>query len=249
MAKAFVAGATGLTGRWVVKYLRDANIDVVAHVRPDSKRLDEWTRHFEALGARISTAPWAVESISDAYRSEDPDMVFGLLGTTKKRTRAGDGDYEAVDYRLTVMLIEAAEMAIPSARFIYLSAVGVTPTTRNGYLLARAKVEARLAVSSLSHCIARPSFILGQRDDKRPLESLGAPMLDGLLATVGFLGGRRWSSQYRSMLGTELAMALSEAALAGLDGILDVPRIAIATARYRERIADGYNESEPHESV
>ena len=244
MPVAFIAGATGLTGRSVVQFLRDAKVDVVAHIRPDSKRLDEWTDRFEALGATVSTAEWTVDAMSAAFQTIKPDMVFALLGTTKKRSRAGDGDYDSVDYALTALLIESAEMAAASSRFIYLSAVGVTPTTRNRYLSARAKVEARLAQSPLAHCIARPSFILGQRDDKRPLEALGAPLLDGLLATMGLLGGRRWSDQYRSMPGTDLAMALTEAALAGLDGILDVPRIIAAKGRYQDRIANWDNESE-----
>jgi thioester reductase-like protein len=35
--KVFVAGATGLTGRFVVEALRESGVDVWAHVRPDSE--------------------------------------------------------------------------------------------------------------------------------------------------------------------------------------------------------------------
>ena len=39
---AFVAGATGFTGREVVRLLVERGVPAVAHVRPDSPRLEEW---------------------------------------------------------------------------------------------------------------------------------------------------------------------------------------------------------------
>ncbi len=57
-ADAFVAGATGYTGRELVRVLAESGRKVVAHVRPDSSRLDEWRERFAALGATLDTTPW-----------------------------------------------------------------------------------------------------------------------------------------------------------------------------------------------
>ena len=107
--RAFVAGATGLTGRLVVEHLAVAGVSTVAHVRPDSGRLAHWRESFGALGASVSTAAWQVDAMTEALTEIRPTVVFGLLGTTKKRSRSGDGDYESVDYGLTACLIDACE--------------------------------------------------------------------------------------------------------------------------------------------
>ena len=67
--RAFVAGATGLTGRFVVEYLIEAGIKVTAHIRPDSSRVDHWTRYFARLGADTSTVAWDQEEMTRALAS------------------------------------------------------------------------------------------------------------------------------------------------------------------------------------
>ena len=82
---AFVAGATGYTGREVVRELRARGIETIAHVRPDSLALTRWRGEFEALGARVDTTPWdeaAMRATFDAFR---PTLVFALIGTTRAR--------------------------------------------------------------------------------------------------------------------------------------------------------------------
>ena len=111
--KAFVAGATGLTGRFVVETLRRRGLGVVAHVRADSARLGEWTTRYEAMGVTVVASAWEKASIAAVLAEHRPHVVFGLLGTTRARAsrvaRAG-GDasgesYDAVDVALTEMLI------------------------------------------------------------------------------------------------------------------------------------------------
>ena len=53
MQIAFVAGATGYTGREVVRVLLERGVRTVAHVRPDSPHVDEWRSRFEAQGAAV----------------------------------------------------------------------------------------------------------------------------------------------------------------------------------------------------
>lgn len=209
---AFVAGATGYTGREVVRALREREVRTVAHVRPDSSRLEEWRARFEELGAEVDTTPWDAEAMAACLKELAPGQVFSLLGTTRKRARASgaaDESYETVDYGLTALLIDAAAAAGSQPRFVYLSSAGVKPGSRNRYLAARARAESRLRESGLPFTIARPSFITGPgRDDSRPGERAAATVADGLLAGVALFGGRKLRRRWRSTTNTVLADGL-----------------------------------------
>jgi nucleoside-diphosphate-sugar epimerase len=214
MTRAFVAGATGYTGREVVRALRARGADTLAHVRPDSARLAEWRARFGALGAEVDTTPWEAGPMAATLRRFRPDAVFALLGTTRARARrasghGGDQGYEAVDFGLTMLLYRAAEASEARPRFVYLSAAGVGEGGGNSYLRARARVERALREGSLPYTVARPSFITGpDRDEFRLGERLAARMTDGLLAVVGLMGGRRLRERYRSTSNVILADAL-----------------------------------------
>ncbi len=214
--KAFVAGATGLTGRFVVEALRGKGTPVVAHVRPDSPRLAEWRERFTKLGASLDTSAWDEPSIQSALAAHSPSIVFGLLGTTQvrvKRVAKAGGDasketYDAVDVGLTEMLIRASVALETKPRFVYLSSVGAGEGARGSYLAARARVEGTLRASGLPFTIARPSFIVGERDEARTAEKLLMPAVDLSLSLLGALGARRTADHYRSIRGEDLARAL-----------------------------------------
>lgn len=214
MSLAFVAGATGYTGREVVRALRARGIETVAHVRPDSARLGAWRDRFAALGARTDATPWDGQALTQTLTVLRPDAVFALLGTTRGRAaqaaRAGrDEGYEAVDYGLTMVLYHAASASGGSPRFVYLSSAGVRESGGNAYLQARARVEHALREGPLPWIAARPSFITGpDRDEVRPGERIGAWVVDGLLAGGALLGGSRLRARYRSTTNVALAAAL-----------------------------------------
>ena len=214
--RAFVAGATGLTGRHAVEVLAKGGHEVIAHVRPDSPRLAEWSERFASLGARVSSTPWEASAIASTIAKEGPGLVLGVLGTTRaraKRVEAAGGDpsresYDAVDVALTEMLIAACAAIEPRPRFVYLSSTGTTEGTSNAYLAARARVEATLKKSGVPYTIARPSFIAGERDEPRGMEKVAVKLADAGLGLLGALGGRGLRDRYASMTGEELARAL-----------------------------------------
>ena len=216
---AFVAGATGYTGRAVVTQLIGRGVRAVAHVRPDSAARHEWTTRFEQVGATVDTTPWEPQAIAQTLARLSPAYVFALLGTTRKRTRreAGrgvDSSYEAVDYGLTALLMDATRRAAPQARFIYLSSIGVTGPSANPYLDVRWRVESELKDSGLDYVIAQPSFITGaDREERRPTERITAVLADGLLGVLGAVGARTLRDRYASLTGTQLGAALVAAAL------------------------------------
>lgn len=218
---AFVAGATGFTGREVVRILVENNIRTVAHVRPDSRRIEQWQDRFEKLGAEVDTTAWEEAAMNETMARIKPAYVFALHGTTRARAkevaRAGKDPktetYDAIDYGLASILIKAAQAAGSSPRFIYLSVTGVKDNSRSAYYRARAKAERLLRESGLPYIIARPGIITGPgRDDGRPLERLGGIIIDGLLFLPILLGLRKFT-RWSSITNTALAKGLVRPAL------------------------------------
>lgn len=213
----FVAGATGYTGRSLVRVARAAGVEVVAHIRPDSSSLATLGPEFRALGAELVVVPWAPDALREALAG--CTHVFALLGTTASKARAaaaagGDASYDHVDVGLTRMLHEAASAVTPEARFVYLSSAGVDGAIRNAYLAARFEVEQRLQRSALPWTIARPSFITGaDRPEVRTFERVAATATEGLMSVFAALGAGRLADRVRPMDGTQLARALMAAAL------------------------------------
>ena len=56
--RAFVGGATGHTGREVVRQLCERGVETIAHVRPNSSKLNDWLNRFEGWGASVDTSAW-----------------------------------------------------------------------------------------------------------------------------------------------------------------------------------------------
>ncbi len=219
---AFVAGATGYTGREVVRALRDRGKRTVAHIRPDSSKREMWTARFTELGAEVDVTPWEQPAMEATFTRLQPAMVFALLGTTKARAKIESATYDTVDYGLTAMLMKSAVAMKSSGAplFVYLSSAGMTEKEprRRSYMYARWRVERELAESGLPHVIARPSIITGtDRDDDRLGERLGGKVLDGALTAVSLFGGGRLRERYRSTTNVALAEALVRHALAGGD--------------------------------
>lgn len=215
--RAFVAGATGYTGRALVETLCEAGHEVVAHIRPESSRREELGPRFEALGAALDLSPWEDEAIRGALRAHRPDAVFCAIGTTKARMRALEASgedaaaasYEAVDYGLTRMLAEACADLEPAPRLVYISSMGVSPNGLNAYMKARYRAEQAILTSGAPYTIARPGIITGEdREESRPLERLGGKLNDALFGALGALGARQTARRYRSTDAAELARAL-----------------------------------------
>lgn len=232
MSTLFVAGATGYTGRSVVASCLRRGLTTVAHVRPDSSRLDHWRETFEAQGAVVDTSPWTHEGMAEAMGRHRPDVVFSLLGTTAKRAKAEDASYEAVDYGLSVLLLQAAGSIEPAPCFVYLSAVGAGGKPSNPYMKARVRVEAAIAEAGIEHVIARPAFVTGpDREDDRPGERIGASMLDGALGVLAAVGMRGLQDRWASLRGKDLAEALVELATSARRGVFEAADLRAASGQ------------------
>ena len=208
---AYVLGATGFVGREVVRQLCVRGAKVVAHVRPDSKKIDEWRATFTELGAELDTTAWEPAAMAARIRTLDAHQVYILIGTTRSKAKADSVEgniYEAVDLGLTKIAAEAARASEVKPRVVYLSSVGADNAARSAYLKARGEAEEVIKSSGVPWVIARPSIITGEREHGRLGERTAAVVGDGLLAFAGVLGGRKLRARYRSTTPDVLASAL-----------------------------------------
>ncbi len=210
----FVAGATGYVGRATVGAAAGTpGVRAVAHVRPDSSALETWRSRFALLGAEVDATPWDEDAMAASLARVRPAAVFVLLGTTRRRAAASGDTYESVDYGLVALLFRAAVRAAAdtgaSPRFVYLSALGADAGSRSAYVAVRGRFEAELRAGPLPWTVVRPSFITGpDREESRPVERVGAAVVDALAVPVALLGGRRVADRYRSITGAALGAAL-----------------------------------------
>ncbi|HEY0778041.1 MAG TPA: NAD(P)H-binding protein [Gemmatirosa sp.] len=217
----FVAGATGYVGRSTVgAAAATPGVRAVAHVRPDSPTLATWRTRFAALGdaalgVAVDATPWNEDAMAATLARLRPAAIFALLGTTRRRGASSGDTYESVDYGLTALLFRAAVRAArttpadPPPRFVYLSALGANARSRTAYVAVRGRFEDELRAGPLPWTIVRPSFITGpDREESRPMERVGAAVVDALARPVGMLGARRVADRYRSITGSALAAAL-----------------------------------------
>src|SRR5580704_2221617 len=208
---AIVLGATGFVGREVVRQLCSRGARAIAHVRPDSRELDRWRTTFAELGAEVDITAWDAAAMAARWRALSPAQVYVCIGTTraKAKTDAVAGNiYEAVDLGLTKIAVDAARASEAQPRIVYLSSVGADAGARSAYLRARGQAEDVVTTSGLPWVIARPSFIIGERDEKRRGEAVAAHAVDGVLALAGLLGGKKLRDRYRSTDGDILASTL-----------------------------------------
>lgn len=209
---ALVLGATGFVGRELVAQLcRGGAAGAIAHVRPDSKSLADWRAKLAALGAEVDTTAWDAAALGAMMAARGVEVVYIVIGTTRGKARAdgvGGDIYEAVDYGLTKLAVDAAVASGRAPRLVYLSSLGAKIGARSAYLAARGKAEAYVQASGLPWMIARPAIITGARDDTRVGERGAAVVGDGLLAVVGALGGGALRAKYKSTTPAVLAAAL-----------------------------------------
>lgn len=237
MPTAFVAGATGYTGRHVTERLAREGVRTVAHVRPDSPALGAWTARFAAAGASTDATPWADDEMARTMARVRPDLVFALLGTTRARAARDEratgkaAGYEAVDYGLTALLYRAIRAAGLRPRIVYLSSLGASAASGNPYLAVRGRFEQELQASGLPYLIVRPSFISGSdRDERRVLERAASLVVDGMLHAAAVLGARALRDTWATLSGDALATGMIRLALAAPDGRVVADAAAIRRA-------------------
>ncbi|WP_164012082.1 SDR family oxidoreductase [Pyxidicoccus trucidator] len=169
----FVAGATGATGRTVMRQALARGVPVIAHVRPKSANSElarEWP--LKAV-VELSDTKTLVESMA-GYTT-----VLQLIGTMRKRFDAGD-TYVTSDIGTTAQLVEAAKRASVD-HFVLLSSTGAGRPV-GAYLKAKAEAERLVRESGIPWTVLRPPAFEGEYHQPIPLLRLFTrlPMLRNL---------------------------------------------------------------------
>ena len=195
---AIVIGATGLTGRLLVSKL----------IGDDSYKT---IKLFSRRSSEIAS-PKIEEYVGDVLHLEQfkkdffADEVFVCVGTTSARTK-DRRVYHAIDFGIPVSAARMAkENSIPV--FMVISALGSNPGSRIFYNRTKGEMEQAVLEQEISSTyILRPSLILGQREEGRFGESLGAVFLKVLQV---FLQGNL--KKYRAIKAESIAAAMIELA-------------------------------------
>jgi uncharacterized protein YbjT (DUF2867 family) len=214
--RAFIAGATGYTGKALVRDLLGRNVETYAHIRPGSSSLPEAKHMFTDLGAMVDLTPWEPASMEETLAQIQPTHVFFVIGTTKKRMREDEGDnsYEAIDFGLAKLLVDAAKVCESKPVFVYLSAQGTSEGASTAYYRARWKAEEAVRESGLPYVIARPGFISGgDREESRPMERFGSAVATAAASALGVVGAEKLEDKLRPRDADEMARQLANAAL------------------------------------
>lgn len=178
MKKSLVAGATGLVGTKLVKALEANGDPLIVLARrpiPDLSVNTQWMKtNFDDLVASGSLPPC--------------DHVYICLGTTMKKAGSKDAFWK-VDFEYCLAVAKRAR-EVGATTLSLVSAVGANVESKNFYLHTKGALEKAITALDFPRVnIYRPSFLLGNRTESRPLEALGIH----LFKAIGplFIGGSR----------------------------------------------------------
>ena len=196
MKKAILFGASGFVGSCLLEELLNnpdySEVTVVVRkgLQVDHPKLRTLIGDYAAL-------PGLKESIV-------ADEVFITLGTTKKKT-PDEKLYYQIDHDYPVLAARIAKEKGAKAVFV-VTAVGANAGSRIFYVRTKGETERDIIALDLEHThIFRPSMIMGERKESRPLEK-------GLIRVFRMINPIFGSGKYRGIEGKDIARAMNKAA-------------------------------------
>jgi len=159
-----LAGATGLTGEHLLdRVLNEPTVKRV--IAPARRKLAEHPRLENPIGPLAELIPHLLQPV---------DTVFCCLGTTLKEAGSEEA-FRSVDFDLPLALGERG-LALGARHYIVVSALGADSKSSIFYSRVKGELEDALRQQGWQQLtIARPSLLLGQRDEVRLAELLAAP--------------------------------------------------------------------------
>ena len=202
---ALLAGASGLTGSYVLDALLEA---------PDFGRVIAVTRRPLAREhARLANRIVQFDRMEAQLQGVTCDVALCCLGTTLARAGSRESFREVdVDY---VVAFARTARAARAQRFVVMSSAGADSRSRNFYLRTKGEMEEGLAAVGFPALdILQPGLLLAWRQEMRPLELAAMAFMP--LANP-FLVGRR--AAFRAISARKVAAAMLGAARSGRAGV------------------------------
>jgi uncharacterized protein YbjT (DUF2867 family) len=197
---ALVAGATGLVGRECVRLL--SNDNVVTEVRAVVRR----PLPPDSAGPRVRECRTDFDQLPYHPEWFEVDWVFCALGMTMRQAGSREA-FRRVDYEYPLIIAKAA-LERGASHLLLVSALGAN--AHSAIFSFRIKGELEEAVRALGYrsvTIARPSILIGHRQNWRVGEELGKRM--------AWLMPPRW----RPVHASQVASALVHAAHGSASGV------------------------------
>ena len=164
MKTALVFGSSGLVGSHLVRLLNKNSIyeKIKLFVRSTS----------EIKTSKIEIINTDFNNLSNHKEDINGDDCFFCIGTTKKNTPDKD-EYRRIEYDIPVEIAKIAKSNSINS-FFYVSSGFADSKSSSAYLKNKGQVEEELIKLNFSILgIMRPSFLLGNRKEKRPGEEVG----------------------------------------------------------------------------
>ena len=198
MKKAIVYGASGLVGSYILEnLLNNATYEQVIIV----VRRDLNIQH-----PKLKTLIGDFNSLSKVIKDIQVDEVFIALGTTQKKTPDKKLYYQ-IDHDYPILAAKLAKENGAKAVFL-VSALGANAKSSIFYTKLKGETEQGIISLNLEHTnIFRPSMILGDRKESRPMEKV----FIGIFKWINpiFMGSL---SKYKGIEAEDIAKAMVKSA-------------------------------------
>lgn len=197
MRKAVLFGASGFVGAYLLNELLN---------NPEYEKITVITRKdLNIVHPKLKTLIGDFYSFHDLKENIVSDDIFITLGSTKKKTPKQE-EYYQIDHDYPVLAAKIAKENGATSVFL-LTAIGANPNSPVFYTKTKGETERDIIALNFDHThIFRPSVIMGERKEKRPLEKLGIkissvinPLFTGKI------------SKYRGIHAKDIAIAINNA--------------------------------------
>ena len=152
MSKIVILGATGATGKAIIKHFMTTTHDIIAIARKPQPT------DFKGK--------WIQQDSPTAITDLKPDHIICSLGTTKKAAGSAE-NFIKIDHDLVIEYAKMLHHLNPESTFTYVSSTGANPNSMFLYPKSKGKTELDLMAIGFKKCwILRPGLLL--IDEKRP---------------------------------------------------------------------------------
>ncbi|WP_428327799.1 NAD(P)H-binding protein [Mucilaginibacter sp.] len=207
--KAIIAGASGLIGSSLLDLLlNNPGYDaVLVLVR----------KELPIKNSKLTQLIVDFDKIEDYNKSITGDVIFCCLGSTKKKT-PDLSEYRKIDHDYPLKL---AQIALNNGikQYHLVSSIGADPASSNFYTKMKGETEndiIKVGLTSLH--IYRPSALMGDRKESRPLESISVAVMK-IINPLLFGSFKK----YRSIAASTVASTMYKQSLKKEDGVIIYP--------------------------